>query len=95
MTIAPTFASLDVARDQGRFPGANQAPGGANRRWRSWTALPRRRSHKSVIDAIEPYYETTNANIHRGVYDLSERATVSVRGLAPQGRSVHQCPVGA
>lgn len=30
---------------------------------------------KIVIDAISNYYETTNANIHRGVYTLSEQAT--------------------
>ena len=28
-----------------------------------------------VIEAVERYYRQTNANIHRGVYDLSERAT--------------------
>ena len=28
-----------------------------------------------VIEAVERYYRVTNANIHRGVYDLSERAT--------------------
>lgn len=28
-----------------------------------------------VIDALREYYETYNANIHRGVYELSERAT--------------------
>ncbi len=30
---------------------------------------------KVVIDAITHYYETQNANIHRGVYPLSEKAT--------------------
>lgn len=30
---------------------------------------------KQVINAIKEYYETTNANIHRGVYKLSEDAT--------------------
>lgn len=29
----------------------------------------------SVIEALDRYYRETNANIHRGVYDLSERAT--------------------
>ncbi|MBA3451086.1 MAG: SufS family cysteine desulfurase [Chloroflexia bacterium] len=29
----------------------------------------------SVITAVDHYYRETNANIHRGVYDLSERAT--------------------
>jgi cysteine desulfurase/selenocysteine lyase len=30
---------------------------------------------ESVIQALDRYYRDTNANIHRGVYDLSERAT--------------------
>jgi len=29
----------------------------------------------SVIDAIARYYENDNANVHRGVYELAERAT--------------------
>jgi cysteine desulfurase/selenocysteine lyase len=29
----------------------------------------------AVIEALDRYYRETNANIHRGVYDLSERAT--------------------
>lgn len=28
-----------------------------------------------VIDALQKYYQMENANVHRGVYDLSERAT--------------------
>src|SRR3712207_7405071 len=30
---------------------------------------------EQVIAALDRYYRETNANIHRGVYDLSERAT--------------------
>ena len=30
---------------------------------------------RAVIDRLVRYYETENANIHRGVYDLSQRAT--------------------
>ncbi len=30
---------------------------------------------RAVIDALSRYYETTNANIHRGVHSLSQRAT--------------------
>jgi cysteine desulfurase/selenocysteine lyase len=33
-----------------------------------------------VIDAVTRFYETSNANIHRGVYDLSLRATKSYEG---------------
>jgi cysteine desulfurase/selenocysteine lyase len=32
---------------------------------------------RSVIDAIARFYESANANIHRGVYALSEQATVA------------------
>ena len=32
---------------------------------------------KTVIDVIERYYCTDNANVHRGVHSLSERATVA------------------
>jgi len=30
---------------------------------------------KQVIKAISDYYENSNANIHRGIYDLSEQST--------------------
>ena len=30
---------------------------------------------KAVIDAIRDYYEQYNANVHRGIYEISERAT--------------------
>ena len=30
---------------------------------------------RDVIDAMSTYYETTHANVHRGVYELSEEAT--------------------
>jgi cysteine desulfurase / selenocysteine lyase len=35
---------------------------------------------QAVIDAISRYYSEDNANIHRGVYDLSERATAAYEG---------------
>src|SRR5579884_1286492 len=30
---------------------------------------------QSVLDAIEAYYTSSNANVHRGVYELAEEAT--------------------
>jgi len=35
---------------------------------------------RAVIDAIRRYYERDNANIHRGVHELSERATAAYEG---------------
>jgi cysteine desulfurase / selenocysteine lyase len=32
---------------------------------------------RAVLDAIARYYETSNANVHRGVHMLSERATAA------------------
>jgi len=35
---------------------------------------------QSVIDAVREYYEHDNANVHRGVHSLSERATAAYEG---------------
>ena len=35
---------------------------------------------RAVIDAVSRYYEETNANIHRGVHTLSEKATAQYEG---------------
>ena len=35
---------------------------------------------RSVIDAVRHYYERDNANVHRGVHTLSERATNDYEG---------------
>ncbi|NDH96307.1 MAG: SufS family cysteine desulfurase [Actinobacteria bacterium] len=35
---------------------------------------------QAVIDAMNDYYETTNANVHRGSYDLAVRATEALEG---------------
>ena len=35
---------------------------------------------QSVIDAVRHYYEQDNANVHRGVHTLSERATDGYEG---------------
>jgi cysteine desulfurase / selenocysteine lyase len=35
---------------------------------------------RKVIDAISRYYETSNANVHRAVHELAERATTQYEG---------------
>jgi cysteine desulfurase/selenocysteine lyase len=39
---------------------------------------------RSVIEALSRFYSTQNANIHRGVHFLSERATVAYDGVREQ-----------
>ena len=35
---------------------------------------------RAVLDALRHYYEHDNANVHRGIYALSERATADYEG---------------
>ena len=35
---------------------------------------------RQVLDALRTFYETSYANVHRGVYELSERATAGYEG---------------
>lgn len=35
---------------------------------------------RSVIDAMDHFYERSNANVHRGVYELAEEATAALEG---------------
>jgi cysteine desulfurase/selenocysteine lyase len=52
---------------------------------------------RQVLDRITLFYETENANVHRGVYELSEKATAAYEGArdacarfigAPRSRSI-------
>jgi cysteine desulfurase/selenocysteine lyase len=42
---------------------------------------------RAVIDRLERYYTTENANVHRGVYDLSERATAEYEKAREKARA--------
>ncbi|MFP6902759.1 MAG: aminotransferase class V-fold PLP-dependent enzyme, partial [Verrucomicrobiia bacterium] len=35
---------------------------------------------RAVLDAIQNYYERDNANVHRGIHELSNRATAAYEG---------------
>ena len=35
---------------------------------------------RRVLDAMTRFYETSYANVHRGVYELAERATAALEG---------------
>jgi len=42
---------------------------------------------QAVLDAMERYYEHSNANVHRGVHQLSERATEAYDGAREKVRA--------
>ena len=71
-TVSPP---LDITRIKADFPVLNQPPSGGKRPLAFLDSAASSQKPQVVIDALSRYYETTNANIHRGVYDLSEQAT--------------------
>jgi cysteine desulfurase/selenocysteine lyase len=47
---------------------------------------------RQVLDALRTFYETSYANVHRGVYDLSERATAAYEGSREKVRALVNAP---
>ena len=48
-----------------------------------------------MLDAMNEFYETSYANVHRGVYRLAERATEALETRAREGADASERPVGA
>ena len=79
---------FDVAKVKVDFPILNQTVSGHPLVYLDNAASTQKPNQ--VIDCIADYYRHSNANIHRGVYDLSDdcpdtaaNATVDVNGCAP------------
>jgi cysteine desulfurase/selenocysteine lyase len=75
LTIVPKHAELDVGAIRSQFPILSTMSRGKPLVYldsAATTQKPRR-----VIDAVSDFYLRHNANIHRGVYQLSERATIA------------------
>jgi cysteine desulfurase / selenocysteine lyase len=72
---APKAATpaLDVARIRKDFPILSQRVHGKRLVYVDNAASTQK--PQAVLDAIVEYYRTTNANVHRGAYDLAVRAT--------------------
>jgi cysteine desulfurase/selenocysteine lyase len=64
---------LDVARLRADFPLLAQRENGRPLVYLDNAATTQK--PQAVLDAIAEYYRTTNANVHRGAYDLAIRAT--------------------
>ena len=65
--------SLDMVAIKKDFPVLEQQPYG--RRLVFLDSAASSQKPTQVIEAMSRYYETTHANVHRGVYDLAEEAT--------------------
>jgi cysteine desulfurase/selenocysteine lyase len=78
-TTAPArLAPPDVAARRADFPALQQQVHGQPLVYLDSAATTQK--PRAVIDAISRFYERDNANVHRGVHALSERATKAFEG---------------
>lgn len=70
--------SYDVQRIRADFPILNEKVRGKRLAYLDNAATTQK--PRAVIDAISRYYETSNANVHRAVHELAERATTQYEG---------------
>ena len=75
--MAPT--RLDIVRIQRDFPILEQEVNGRRLVYLDNAATTQK--PRQVIDALVRYYETSNANIHRGIHTLAVRATEQYEGV--------------
>ena len=73
ITAAAPPAAFDVAARRADFPALDQQVHGKPLVYLDSAATAQK--PRAVIDAISRFYERDNANVHRGVHALSERAT--------------------
>ncbi len=73
--VKPAAGGLDVTRVRAEFPILHQQVRGKSLVYLDNAATTQK--PKAVIEALDHYYRFDNANIHRGVHTLSERATVA------------------
>ena len=69
----PAGADLDVARVRREFPALGQSVQGRLLAYLDNAATTQK--PRAVLDALDRYYEHDNANVHRGVHTLGDRAT--------------------
>ncbi|HET7201984.1 MAG TPA: cysteine desulfurase [Steroidobacteraceae bacterium] len=79
-----TFTALDVAAVRREFPVLERTVRGKPLAYLD-NAASSQRPHV-VIDAMSRYYETTHANVHRGVHTLSQEATELFEGAREKVR---------
>ncbi len=80
----PVGSGFDVERVRGEFPILRQVADGKPLVYLDNAATSQK--PQATIDAITRYYAEENANIHRGVYRLSERATAAYEGVREKVR---------
>ena len=72
---ARSIAALDPATVRGDFPALDQTVNGKPLVYLDSAATSQK--PRAVISALDDYYEHDNANVHRGIHELSRRATIA------------------
>ena len=85
MTSATQAAIFNVAAVRADFPALAQTVHGRPLVYLDNAATTQK--PRQVLDAIRHYYERDNANVHRGVHQLSERATAAYEAAREKVRA--------
>ena len=83
--LTSTGAPLDVEVVRREFPALHQQVNGKPLVYVDNAASSQR--PQCVIDAVQRFYATDNANVHRGVHTLSQRATDAFEGARERVRA--------
>ena len=87
-TAAP--AKLDAQRIRADFPIFGERPHGKPLAFLDSAASAQK--PRVVLDAMTHFYETSYANVHRGVYELAEKATEALESSRETVRAVLNAP---
>jgi cysteine desulfurase/selenocysteine lyase len=85
MRATPVMPALDVAAIRADFPALDQLVHGRPLVYLDNAATTQK--PRVVLEAMQRYYERDNANVHRGVHTLSERATEAYEGAREKVRA--------
>ena len=83
--VNTVVSAFDVAAIRAEFPALQQQVHGKPLVYLDNAATTQK--PQAVIDALRAYYEHDNANVHRGVHALSERATAAYEGAREKVRA--------
>ncbi|MFC1660257.1 cysteine desulfurase [Gemmatimonadota bacterium] len=78
MAVSSVAARLDLSAIRGEFPVLDQLVNGKPLAYLDNAATSQK--PRAVLEALDRYYRTDNANVHRGIHELSRRATLAYEG---------------
>ena len=90
MAVTPTKLAIDAHKLRADFPIFEQHFHGKPLAYLDSAVAAQK--PRQVLDAMTEFYETSYANVHRGVYALGERATAAYEGAREKVRAFVNAP---